>query len=404
MTINRMAAGLLAWMAVAAMSVDVMRPARASAQDTRAEEIAAKQREKAQQLAPYQPTGFERTMTRLEASFASPPSGIVPVGSSIYPGGGFTLGAGYRRFFQRQAVWDVIGLYSIKHYKAIEVGVRTPWTGHGKWTLGLRAGWLDAPEVAYFGTGGDLEQPRTNFGISQAHATLAASLRPTTWTRLQGRVAYEAYETDEGRGSFPSIETIYTPVTAPGLFADPTFIRTEGMAAIDWRPAPGYARRGGFYGVTLANFTDTDDTFSFRRLDGELIQHIPFLRETWVISLRGRVQTTLSDDDVVPYFLLPMLGSGHTLRAYQTGRLRDRHSLLTSAEFRWIPSRLALDMAIFYDAGKVAGRREDLDFNDLVTDWGLGVRFHGPTTTVLRIEMASGSDGWRLVFATSAAF
>ena len=268
----------------------------------------------------------------------------------------------------------------------------------------MRAGWLDAPQVGYFGTGGDLDQPRTNFRLSQGYATLTATVRPTTWTRLEGEVAYDAYETDEGHGAPPSIETIYTPDTAPGLFANPTFIRTQGMAAIDWRPATGYARRGGFYGVTFANFADPDDTFTFQRLDGEVIQHIPILRETWVISLRGRVQTTLDAGDVVPYFLLPQLGSGRTLRGYSTGRLRDRHSLLTSAEFRWIPSRLALDLALFYDAGKVANRREDLDFEDLVTDWGIGVRFHGPTTTVLRIEMAHGSDGWKLVFAASAAF
>jgi outer membrane translocation and assembly module TamA len=181
-------------------------------------------------------------------------------------------------------------------------------------------------------------------------------------------------------------------------------VRTEGTAAIDWRTSPGYSRKGGYYGVTLANFKDVDDAFSFKRLDGELIQHLPLLRENWVISVRGRVQTTLDDDDVVPYFLLPQLGSGRTLRGYGTGRFRDRHSILTSAEFRWIPSRLALDMAFFYDAGKVTSRRDDLSLSDLTTDWGIGARFHGPTSTVLRIEAARGSDGWRLVFANSAAF
>ena len=51
------------------------------------------------------------------------------------------------------------------------------------------------------------------------------------------------------------------------------------------------------------------------RIDGEMVQHLPILREIWVISLHGLVQTTLDDDDTVPYFLLPSLGSGSTLRA-----------------------------------------------------------------------------------------
>jgi outer membrane protein assembly factor BamA len=139
-------------------------------------------------------------------------------------------------------------------------------------------------------------------------------------------------------------------------------------------------------------------------MDGEIIQHLPILRENWVISLRGRVQSVLDDDDLVPYFLLPQLGSGRTLRGYETGRFRDRHSLLTSAEFRFIPNRTGLDIALFYDAGKVTARRQDLDFNSLKSDWGVGARFHGTTTTVLRIEAARGTDGWRLVVATSNAF
>jgi hypothetical protein len=399
---NREARRLFPCLALAALGAAVPQPARA--QETRAEEIALKQREKAQQLAPYQPNGFERTMTRLEANFASPPSGFFPVWRSIYPGGGLTLGAGYQRFFKRQAVWDVVGQYSIKSYKAVEVGVRTPWSGASRWTWNARAGWFDAPQVSFFGIGGDLDAPRTRFRLSQAYAAFTAAGRPTNWARLHGEVAYENYSTKAGRGRQPSIETIYTPASTPGLLADPTFIRAEAMAAIDWRTSPGYSRRGGFYGVTIANYADRDETFSFRRLDGEVIQHLPILRETWVISLRGRVQTTLDDNDVVPFFLLPELGSGRTLRGYQTGRIRDRHSLLTSAEFRWIPSRLALDMALFYDAGKVASRREDLDLEDLVTNWGIGARFHGPSSTVLRIEGARGSDGWRVIIATSAPF
>ena len=65
--------------------------------------------------------------------------------------------------------------------------------------------------------------------------------------------------------------------------------------------------------------TPTDDTYSFDRLDAEIVQHIPILRENWVISLHGLLQTTLDDDDTVPYFLLPSLGSGSTLRGYSAG-------------------------------------------------------------------------------------
>lgn len=378
-------------------------PAAAAAQDSRAEEIAARQKAKAATLAPYEPTTFEKVMGRLEESFASPPNGFYPEFGSVYPGGSFSLGAGWRRFYGRDAVFDIRGLYSIRNYKLFEVGTRTPWHGGGRLAYGVRAGWLDAPEVGYYGLGMDTVAPRGNVHLSRTSAALSADARPTGWTRLSGEVGVDGYRTRSGRGRAPSIDTLYDASTAPGLGASPTFVRVEGTAAIDWRTSPSYSTRGGYYGVTLASHVN--DTYGFNRLDGELIQHVPLLYNNWVLSVRGRVQTILDDSDVVPYFLLPQLGSGRTIRGYSTGRFRDRHSILTSAELRWIPNRLGLDMAVFYDAGKVTAERRDLDFRDLQSSWGVGARLHVPTRTILRIEAARPRSGtWRLVVATGAAF
>ena len=74
--------------------------------------------------------------------------------------------------------------------------------------------------------------------------------------------------------------------------------------------------------------------------------------------------------------MLPSLGGGAPLRGYQDFRFRDRNRLLMNAEFRWTPARF-VDMAIFYDAGKVTGRREDLDFDDLKDSYGIGMRLIG---------------------------
>ena len=101
---------------------------------------------------------------------------------------------------------------------------------------------------------------------------------------------------------------------------------------------------------------------------------------------------------------MPRLGSGSTLRAYTTGRFRDRHAMLMTGELRWFPNRLALDMALFYDAGTVAPRLRGLTLDDMKTDYGIGVRFHSPTLTALRLELARGAEGARIVVRTSAAF
>ena len=62
------------------------------------------------------------------------------------------------------------------------------------------------------------------------------------------------------------------------------------------------------------------------------------------------------------------------------------------------------DMALFLDAGKVVGRRRDLDFDGLKTSYGIGVRFHTPLSTPLRIELARTGDGLALVFGFGPSF
>jgi hypothetical protein len=52
----------------------------------------------------------------------------------------------------------------------------------------------------------------------------------------------------------------------------------------------------------------------------------------------------------------------------------------------------------------VAPRFEQLARNGFVSNYGIGARFHGPTRTPLRIELAKGNEGVQLVFSASAAF
>jgi hypothetical protein len=376
----------------------------ADAQDSRVAEIAAEQARRAAESKPYEPGAAERWAVALRQEFLAEPAGLYPYFASVYSGGGFTLGAGYRQFFGDRTHWDVKGLYSIKSYKFVEFSTDSWGHANGRLDLHGRAGWRDATQVAYYGLGIDSPDVRSNFRMKQAYVGGDMQVRPGGYTVFGGGVTYEDYTLEEGTGNFPSIEEIFTPATAPGIGASPTYVHMTGSGGIDWRPAAGYARRGGLYQITYHNFADRNETHSFDRVDGEIVQHLPILRETWVVSLHGLVQTTLDDDDVVPYFLLPSLGSGSTLRAYPSWRFRDRHSLLMSGEFRWIPSRLAIDMALFYDTGKVTSRWDDLSLKGLKSNVGIGIRFHGPVATPLRIELAHGREGFHLVFAGSAAF
>jgi hypothetical protein len=377
----------------------------AHAQQTRAATIAEAQAEKARNLTPYVPGRAEQVTLNIRRRLLEP-EGFYPWFDSVYSGGGFTLGGGYRRFVGDRTFADVRGLFSAKGYKLIEFA--TDSAGPRR-RVDFRAagGWRDATEVAYYGIGSDTTQDaRANFRMQQAYAEVTGRLSGPAHLFADVALRFENYTLLSGGGSSPSIENSYTAETAPGLGASPSYLRTAIGGGIDSRsPSPGYARRGGLYAVTYDVAADQDTgAYSFETLRAEVIQHVPILRENWVMSFHGVARTTIEDGDTVPYFLMPSLGSGSTLRAYPSWRFRDRHSLLMSAEWRWLPTRLFLDVALFYDAGKVAGYRKDLDFTGLTHNWGVGVRLHGPMTTPLRIELARGREGYNLVFSGAAAF
>jgi len=183
-----------------------------------------------------------------------------------------------------------------------------------------------------------------------------------------------------------------------------TYLHPQVTVAFDSREAPGYARRGGFYGVTAHDFADPDHRYGFTQLDYEAIQHVPILREAWVLSFHGLVSTTgTKSGEEVPFFMLPSVGSGSTLRGFSSWRFRERNSLLLQAEWRIMVNRF-IDTAVFYDAGKVTAHTSDLNLDHLKNDYGIGLRLHGPFATPLRIDFAKSNEGFSIVWAASAIF
>jgi hypothetical protein len=274
--------------------------------------------------------------------------------------------------------------------------------------LSLLGGWREATQVGFYGIGTNTSKDdRTNYLFNQPYASALLTVFPTRrFMMLRGGAEWSRWSQEPGEGSsFPSVETRYTPETLPGLGAEVTYLHTQATIGLDGRTSPGYSRRGAFIGATLHNYDDRDKAFSFHIAEYEAIAHLPILRETWVLSLRGRMQhSSEKDGQQTPFFMLPSLGGGSTLRGYSSWRFRDQNSLLLQAEWRVMVNRY-LDLAFFYDAGKVTASTKDLDLDGLKDDFGIGFRFHGPFSTPLRVEFArSNETSFRFIFSSSASF
>jgi len=373
--------------------------------DTRQAVIEAEQAKKDTTLQPYVPTKGERLIDRVEDVFVYPTQTWHPFFENAYRGGGFAAGLGYMWHASAYSYVDIRGSYSIKSYKRAEVEFVSPRLFHRRGELSLLGGWRDATEVGFYGVGIDTSaNNRVNYGFERPYGGGLLTVRPTRrLLLLRGGLDLSKWDMKPGTGG-TSIEDVYTPETLPGVGATTTYLHTQATVGLDWREASGYARRGGFYGVTAHDYNDRDDQFGFRQLDYEVIQHVPILREAWVLSLHGLAQTTvLKGDQQVPFFMLPSLGGGSNLRGYSSWRFRDRNSVLLQAEWRIMVNRF-FDTAVFYDAGQVAQHKSDLNFDRQQRDYGFGARFHTPFSTVLRIDVARSKEGTTLVFATSPVF
>jgi hypothetical protein len=374
------------------------------AQDSRANEIAEKKAAKAKELKTYTPNKAEQIITRLHR----PRNGFYPLVGSAYSGGGFALGVGYWKLLGDRDYAEIHGMYSIEGYSQLAASAAMLQSASGLYRTDLLLKYVDAGHVSFFGIGNDTtKDDKTNYGYSPIQLRITESFHPAKYIFGGGSFEFLKVETFAGNSdSSPSIEEVYNSRTAPGIGTDPEYNIVGLFGAFDWRQSPGYTTSGGYYRVDWYNYRGVNDDAStdFQRWDLEASQYIPILRGNQIIALRALASfTEVDDNEEIPFFLLPKLGGGEELRGFRSHRFRDRDRLLLTAEYRWTPSKF-MDVAIFYETGKVAAQSGDLDFNDLHDCWGIGIRLHAPAATMLRIELAHSNESTRIIFGTGILF
>ena len=138
---------------------------------------------KAKALHPYMPGGAERNIVApARVPAAKRP---LPLFRQRLRGGGFTLGAGYRRFYGDRTHADVKGLYSVKNYKLIEMSTDSWGHAGGRLDLHARAGWRDATQVAFHGIGIDSPPDSADFRMKQAYVGGDVAARPRALDDVQ---------------------------------------------------------------------------------------------------------------------------------------------------------------------------------------------------------------------------
>jgi hypothetical protein len=379
--------------AAAALAIVIALAGTASAQDTREEQLARQRAEKAANLHAYTPTPLEQRVERVERAMdLFTTSTVYPFVGSVLEGGGVAVGPGVRAFYGDTGRIDAHAAWSMKGYKAVEGTVALPTFANGRVTVESNALHIDAPDVAFYGVGNASSDVRRGFAYKETTVGVTSRIKAARFFSVGGGV--DAMRFDAGsRATAPSLTRL-----------TPNYGRTRLFAEFDTRTSPGYTRRGTMSRAEWSNYLQTNgDASSFGRVDAEVQQFIPILRENWVIALRALASTTTTGaGNEVPFFLLPELGND-TLRGYSSWRFRDRSRMLFTGEYRWTAGSF-VDMSLFIDAGQVARRLQDMDARSFNKTYGIGMSIHTPTSTVLRVALARTPEGNSLVFAVGPSF
>ncbi|MCA1586595.1 MAG: BamA/TamA family outer membrane protein [Acidobacteria bacterium] len=371
-----------------------------AAQSTRAEEIATRQAEKSTALGSETEGRAEQIIGRL--ALAGDPHGFYPFFASPFPGGGLSAGVGYQHHLPRGARTGVGLSWSIQNFKLVQGHFGLPLDRDNRFYVDLRGRWIDAPGVAFYGLGPDTSRiDRVDFGYRPSSAAASLTARPVRFLQLTAAYSLvDAATTDDS-------ETLsrFTPDAAPGIGAALRYHVAFAGIALDTRPSPSYSDHGSLIRVDWSRFREREDKpYSFDRTEVELSQLVPLVGRHFVLAFRALGTTTQPiDGGTVPFMLAPHVGSGSTVRGFHNRRFQDRHRLLLNGEYRWQASRY-LNMALFYDLGQVQPDTDRFRWKAFEKGWGIGARFHTPTASVLRLELARSREGWVVVAGANQPF
>jgi outer membrane protein assembly factor BamA len=373
---------------------------------TREAAIEAARDKKAAVLEPDEPTKAEQVLTRIKDDkvierIQAGYNGIRGKLGGLATGGGFALGPEYARedLAGGKLHLRTSAAISFRNFQRYDLELKAPETRTRPVFFQGYAVRHFYPSLQYYGQGPDSEKDgRSNFLYEDLAIDGTVGVAAGKGLRLAASGGYLKVHAGRGRDQrFASIEQNFGGGVTPGLDAQPDFARLGGYVELD-RTDNRLGPRGGTY--LLANFSHLMDRgrgqYSFDRLDLEGQQYIPFFNQRRVIALRGRTNLTYTRDGrQVPFYLQPVLGGSDDLRGFRPFRFYGDQSMVMNAEYRWEVFS-GLDMALFFDAGKVARRRADLDFSNLETTAGIGWRWNARNSVFLRMDVGFSHEGFQV--------
>src|SRR5687768_15374752 len=227
---------------------------------TRASLLDQQREAKAAALEAYQPTGLERAMTVAETRILPliERDGVYVKFGSLTTGSGFAYGLGVRdRTLGRGGQADLWAAGSFKGYWAVNGRVRHPITRTGRLFAEGYARRYVYPREEFTGVGPDsVRENRVAYTLRGTLAGAGLSAEPAPYLSLGGGLEWQAPKVGGGDSPvWPSIETRFDALAAPGLDDASNYVRPHAFIAYDYRQ-PRNPRQGGLYRLDVGRVAD----------------------------------------------------------------------------------------------------------------------------------------------------
>src|SRR5262245_19519440 len=339
-----------------------------------------------------------------------PKNGFYPEFSNMITGSGWiSAGPGYRHYFNDdQVLLDTSAALSWHLYKMWQGRAELPTLANDHVTLGAQTMYQDATQVNFYGIGPDSnENDKSQYQLQTVDFVSYASVRPTEWLSIGGELGWlMAPKVSAPGGAFvPNVPTtLLVFPDVPGVVANqPNFAHGEAQIVADTRDHRGYPSSGGVFRAASTSYFDQDGgTFSFRMYEAEAAQFVPLADKRVVLAFRGwTLHSAVPTGNEIPFYLMPAIGGNKTPRDYPDYRFPDKNLPVVNPESRFAIFQ-HVDGALFVDAGNVAATFGGLNLDKW--SYGAGVRLHTSSTTLGRLDVSHGTNGWRAFFRTSDPF
>ena len=237
-------------------------PLEAQEPATRADALRQQREEKQKTLTPYESTGVEETLDFVEdrGVFLLTREGPYPKLGSLTTGSGFSGGLGIRNrsLLKREGTIDLWAAGSIKKYFGMRGDITFPELADGRLFLQGYAEHRDYPAEDFYGLGpASVRSDQVNFALRGEEFGGRAAYQPVRRHVFVG-VGLEHVHHRIGSGkdrALPSIDDVFDDTTAPGLSAQPDFLRTSAFVEVDYRRRSTRARAAGIASSSATSTT-----------------------------------------------------------------------------------------------------------------------------------------------------